>query len=419
MPQPLDATRFASLLAPGMTVYAPGCAGHSLLFERWLTETPHCARGVEFVGVHIPGVNRFDFAALDSEARFRGFFLAPELRDSWHAGRLRYQPLAYSEIARWLAHEAEIDVALVQVTPPDAEGRCSLGIGCDFTPAALHRARRIVAHVNPRMPRTEGPTLDHARIDHAIEADTPLLEVREPEPDAALVGVARNVIGLLRDGDTIQLGLGKLQGAVLAGIHALHGLKLHAGMVSDPILGAIDAGVFAPAALAPITTGVALGSEALYRRSADASLFRFRAVDYTHDIATLRAIPNFVAINSALAVDLFGQVNAETVGGSQISGMGGLVDFLRGARLSRGGRAIVALPATAGRARESRIVPLLPAPHLVGVTRQDIDCVVTEHGVADLRRLDVDRRAETLIGIAAPEHRAALASAWSEIRAAA
>lgn len=417
MPAILDRESFAAAFRPGMTVYAPGCGGHSLLFERWLRERPQVADGVTFCGVHIPGVNRFDFGALHPAARMRNIFLSPDWRATWANGRFALQPLAYSDFVRELAR-TRFDLALVQVAPADAQGRHALGIAADFTPAALANATRVFAHVNPRMPRTAGPWIEAARIDAAVVADEPLLEFPDAAPDAALERLAANVAGLVEDGDTLQFGLGRIQAAVLRALGARRNLRVHSGMVSDSLLALDAAGALAPREVAspPVTCGVALGTPALYAAVADPSFARFAPVSHTHDHGVLRAIPRLKSINAAMSVDLLGQACAETLDGAQVSGIGGLVDFARGARASAGGRSILALLSTAKRGAQSRIVPRLGADDIVGVTRLDVDTVVTEHGVAELRALDVDARAQAVIGIADPAHRDLLRDAWAQAR---
>jgi acyl-CoA hydrolase len=229
--------------------------------------------------------------------------------------------------------------------------------------------------------------------------------------------VARNVASLVRDGDTLQFGLGRLQARVLAALSQHRDLRLHAGMVSDGLVQLHASGALAApsAERPPVCTGVALGGPALQALVADGTLVRFAGVEYTHSQATLAAIPNLVAVNSALEIDLFGQVNCETLGGRQISGVGGLVDFIRGARASAGGRAVIAATSVAGRGRRSRIVPELNH-RLTGIARTDIDHVVTEYGIASLRGLGVDARARALIAIAAPESRPALEARWHTLR---
>ncbi|KIQ96157.1 acetyl-CoA hydrolase/transferase C-terminal domain-containing protein [Lysobacter sp. A03] len=410
MPAQLDASSFLDHFRPGAEIYTPGCAGHSLLFESWLRQAPERCDGVRFTGVHIPTVNKFDFASLHPGARQRTIFLSAELRESWLAGRVDYLPMSYSATWQWLGQKARFDVALVQVAPPDDNGQCSLGVAADFTPAAWPRATKVLAHVNPRMPRTHGPSIPWSRIHAAIEHDSPLLEAPDPAPDPAMDAVAEQVATLVPDRATLQLGLGRLQSAVLRAVRGRRDLRLHTGMVSDGLLGLIEDGALAPAPDA-VVAGVALGSPALYE--AVAGRVQFREVGYTHDHGVLRAIPRLTAINSALSVDLLGQVNGDCLGGRQLSGIGGLPDFLRGARQAPEGRGIIALPAATPKG-QTRIVPMLPAGP-VSVARIDADCVVTEHGVADLRHLDVHERARALIAIADPAHRESLERDWHEI----
>lgn len=410
MPVPLSPGQFADLIRSSREVYAPGCAGHSPLFEQWLRESPDCATDTTFSGVHIPTVNRFDFAALSSTTRFRGIFLSSERRAAFEQGRILHLPLSYLDTWHWLESEASFDLALLQVSPPDSLGNCSLGIACDFTPAAWPRARRVIAHVNPGMPRTNGPSVPWSKIEAVIEVPTPLLAVPDATADVGLGTIARRIAGLVPDGCTIQLGLGKLQAEVLRALSGHRQLRVHAGMVSDGLLALADSGALV--AENAVTCGVAIGTDQLYARVP--TLARFAPVGETHDLSTLASIVGFTAINSALEVDLFGQTNGEFGGGRQISGVGGLADFARGARLAPGGRSIIALTASdAGGA--SRILPRL-APGPVSLSRMDADVVVTEYGAASIRTMDIDARAQALIAIAAPAHREPLERAWYDLR---
>ncbi len=422
MPQLLTPDTLARCLRAGQRVYWPGCAGHSSLFQAWFDACPEMADGVCFCGVWIPGINTLDPTRWHARARAETFFLTPELHASWQRGAVDHRPWHYSQMARWMSQPGHFDVLLLQVAPPDAQGRCSLSVAADFTPIVL-QARQpgtvVLAHVNPRLPATAGPSVAVADITAWVEADAPVLTLPEPTLDDALQTLAAQVAGQVRDGDTLQFGLGRLQSAVLAALAALRahrGLRLHSGMVSDGLLALQQAGVLALADAAgpPVTTGVALGSQRLYQALADPALARFAPVSHTHDAAVLAALPRLLSINAALEVDLLGQVNGETLAGQQRSGTGGLLDFMRGARASPQGRSLIALNATAGRSRRSRIVPLLQGP--VTVSRADVDTVLTEHGVADLRDLGVDARAQALTALAAPEHRAGLAEAWHTLR---
>lgn len=410
MPVSLSSGQFADLIRVSREVYAPGCAGHSPVFERWLKESPDSAANTTFSGVHIPTVNRFDFAGLSPTTRFRGIFLSSERRAAFEQGRMLHLPLSYLDTWKWLESEADFDLAMLQISPPDTMGNCSLGVACDFTPAAWPRSRRVIAHVNPSMPRTNGPSVPWSKVDAAIELDEPLLEVPDAKPDATLETIAQLIAALVPDGGTIQLGLGKLQAEVLRAFSAHRGIRIHAGMVSDGLLALADSGALATENA--VTCGVAIGTDGLYARVPD--IARFAPVGETHDLSNLASIRGFTAINSALEVDLFGQVNGELGGGRQISGVGGLADFVRGARLAPGGRSIIAMTA-ADAVGASRILPRLPQGP-VSLSRIDADIVVTEHGAASIRTLDVDARAQALISIAAPAHRESLERAWRDLR---
>ncbi|MBL8327901.1 MAG: acetyl-CoA hydrolase [Rubrivivax sp.] len=420
MPQTLTRASFLQSLQPGTRVYWPGCAGHSPLFERWLQGQPRQAAGVSFCGVWIPGVNRFDPTALHPDARARVCFLPPALHAAQDRGAIDLMPLHYSDMQRWLGTPGRFDLLLLQVAPPDAQGRCSLSVAADFTPAVLAAAgpeARVLAHVNPQLPATRGPWVDVSRIHAWVQTSCEPLTVADEPPHAASAALAAQVLTLARDGDTVQLGLGRLQAAVLQALQVRRGLRLHSGMVSDGLLGLLQAGALAPrnAQEPPVCTGVALGSPRLYEALADPSLARFEPVSFTHAQATLAAVPQLLSVNAALQVDLFGNVNVEWLDGRRVSGIGGLLDFVRGARLSAGGRSVLALNATAAGGRVSRIVPQLAAG-CTSVPRSDVDWVATEWGVVCLRERDAESRAQALIGLACPEHRSELQQAWHTLR---
>lgn len=413
----LNEEGFAGLLRPGHRVFVAGAAGHSLLFERWLTASPRLARDVTFCGALVPGVNSFDFAGLDDQAQLITFLLSPALRASWQAGRVRHLPMDYPSIVNYMAAQS-FDLALLQVAPPDSHGNCSFGVAADFGPLVWQGARKIVAHVNPGMPRTAGPTIPFARIDHVVEHDMPLLEVDAGMADASTRALAARVAPLIIDGSTLQLGLGRLQHALLPLLGDRRRLRIHSGMVADGLLQLRDAGALAECSKdqPPVRTGVALGSRLLYAAVADPTLAHFHDASYTHAADTLSRLDGLVSVNSAIEVDLLGQVNAEMIDGVQVSGAGGLANFARGARAASNGRSVIALTSTAGRKAVSRIVPRLAAGTPVALSRADIDTVVTEHGCAELKNMDVDARARALIAIAAPEHRDALSQSWLQLR---
>lgn len=408
----IDLSDVPGLLRPGSTVYVAGCAGEPAGAVDAIAKRPEAAADVTFTGVWIPGVNGVDWTALTPTTRARAFFVTPELRTGFARGRVDFLPLHYTQIYPYLRREAGIDLAIFTVSPPDADGMVSLGVANDFTPSVLDGTVRTVAVVNPHMPATHGAeryALD--RFDHVAEDDSPLATMETGSVPADIAAVGQVIAGLIDDGDAIQLGLGKVQAAVLAALEGRRDLTVHAGMISDPVLPLLDDG-----SLTAIVTNVALGTRPLYDRCATDPRIRFRPTGFTHDFGTLRQVPNLIAVNSVIEIDLFGQANAEMLDGRQFSGHGGLVDFLRGARYAPGGRSVLATAAAAKGGAVSRIVPRLHPDSVSTTIRADADLVVTEHGVADLRHKSVDGRAEALIAIAAPQFRDGLAQEWRRMR---
>lgn len=407
--------RLREMLPEKARIYAPGCAGEPRVFVDAFRNEPGLAAGLTFLGVWIPGVNQIDYAALNASARTETIFMAPPLQESFERGAIDIRPLSYTQTYQWL-QQTPLDAALFQITPPDASGKASLGVSADFAPAVWSRPDIVkVAHINPALARPRhSPAISVDAFDIVLEQDAPVLKYAPPPLSPVFGEIAKNISVLINDGDTLQFGLGNVQLAVLRALSAKRGLRIHSGMISDPVLDAVEVGAIAgdPGA---ITTGVALGSDRLYDFCARDPRLRFAPVGETHALSTLSAIDNFVAINSVIEIDLFGQANAEYLGDRQVSGVGGLVDFLRGAAASKGGKPIIALSSTAKGGAISRIVPKLAAPS-VSIGRADTAIVVTEHGVADLRGKTLDERAQALISIAAPQHRQSLNQAWQATR---
>lgn len=409
----LSAAEAAALAAPGARLYVAGCCGEPGSILDAVAADPELWRGVEVVGAYIPGVNRRDLSAIGRDTTARSIFATEGLRPGRSAGRVAIWPAHYSELYRHLAEPGAVDIAYFQVPPPRADGTVGFGLAADFSPAPALGGARLVGVINPVMPDVaDGPRLPVERFSAFVETEAPLIAYDSGRRDPVIDAIGVRIAALVREGDTLQLGLGKMQQAVLDALAGHRGLGFHSGMISDPILPLIDRGVFAKG----ITTGVALGSAALYERVRELPQLRFRPVGETHAIGHLSRIERFISINSVIEVDLFGQANAEILGGRQVSGLGGMVDFVRGARASSGGRSLLALPATAEGGRRSRILAALPAGVPAGVSRADVDCVVTEHGVAELRGASVAERAERLIAIAAPAFRDELAAQWETLQ---
>ncbi len=400
--------RVGALLRPGMKVAVPGGCNEPRGIAAALHAQPEATADVEFTVTRIPGISSPTLAPW-AGSTVRSFFVTPEMRAGFEAGSVRFVPMQYRHVWDDLV-AAPFDLAIAQFTPPDGHGNCSFGIGAGFLPALLERSEvPFVAEWNRALPRLPGaPTVPADRFDYVVETEVepPTLASR-PSPVAKRIGT--RVAELIRDGDCIETGVGAIPGAVLAALHGHRDLGFHSGLLSDGVKGLVEAGALTGARKTidrgRLVAAMVLGSPALYDWASRCDLIDLRTVDYTHDVRVIAGLDNFVALNSAVEVDLFGQVNSEMVRGRQISGTGGAVDFMRGARMSAGGRSIVALEATAGGGRFSRIVPALPPEHAATALRTDADIFVTEHGVAEVRGLDVAERARRLIRIAAPQFR--------------
>jgi acyl-CoA hydrolase len=401
-------------LRPGDNVFVPGVSGESLAFYDALVREPAKAEGLTFVGVHFPGINRCDYLALHPSVRQRAYFMSPLVREGQSKGRVDLFPLDYPGISRDLERLKPIDVAIAQVSPPNELGMCGLGASQDFLPSIWNRAKCKILHINPRLPNTRGSFgVRAADCDIAFESASAIPTIQDEAPDPASFRLAQLVAGLIEDGATLQFGVGRLQAAILGALKNHRRLRVYSGMVSTAVLGLIDAGAIN--GTGAIECGVALGDESFYSRLDKDPTFYFRPVLETHDIRRIGAIAQFCAINSALEVDLFGQVNVDSLNGQLVAGVGGLPAFASGAQLSRGGRSMIVLAASGNQGRASRIVCTLASPPLIALPRHAADIVVTEYGIAHLRDLSVTERARALIAIAAPEFREALQAQWRTV----
>jgi acyl-CoA hydrolase len=325
------------------------------------------------------------------------------------APRLEIVPAHYSALPRLFAERLlPGDVGLVQVAPPGPDGLCSLGIGADYAADAVLHSRVLVAEINHRMPATRGtPGIPLDRFAAVVETDRPLPEAPDRSPDEIDAAISTHVAGLVEDGDTIQVGVGSLPAAVLDGLSGHRDLGFHSGMMTDGVLRLVDKGVITGRRKeideGLVVTGTAIGSADLYARLGEMPV-EFRPASYTHSARVLARLGRLVSINSALEVDLTGQVGAEVARGRYLGGVGGQADF-SGAAARTGARSIIALRSLAG--GESTIVAALRGA-TVTTARADVDVVVTEHGVAHLRGCPLSTRAARLAAIAAPQHREAL-----------
>jgi 4-hydroxybutyrate CoA-transferase len=417
MPETIAANRLPDLLHPGMTVFVQGASGAPTSLLDALAAAPEASAGVHYVGCLVPGLNLVDPASFHPEASLTSFFIFGEMTRSYAAGRVRFLPLHYSGIWQYLS-ALPVDLALIQLTPPDDQEQCSLGVSVHFVPAILERAKVVVAEMNAAMPRpARSYTVPYEHLDYVVESERPVLALPGGALSDDILRIGANVASLIEDGDVIQIGIGRVPAAVLGALHDRRDLGLHSGLVADQIADLHAAGIMTGArksrAVRRMVCTAAIGTARVYDWAADCPDLTFAPVSHTHDVRVIAGIDDFVAINSVLSVDLTGQANAEMLDGRQVSGSGGLLDFVRGAHLSRGGRSILALPSTAGAGTVSRIVSKLGDRDIISCPRADADIVVTEHGIAHLRAKSVNERAEALIQIAAPAFREELAKQWA------
>ena len=387
-----------------------GCGTPAVLVDALVARAAEL-RDVEII--HMKTLGNADYTKPEYAGHFRhrGLFLGENVREAVAAGRADYTPIFLSEIeGLFESGQLPLDVALMQVSPPDAHGFMSLGTTVDCTLTAARFAKVVIAEVNERMPRTLGDTFIHvSHITAVVETSHALLELH-PEPFTDLhLRVARRVASLIPDGATLQTGIGGIPDAVLACLEDKHDLGIHTEMCSDGVIELMESGVINGERKSlhkgKAVAAFVLGSQRLFDFIHENASFEFRSISYTNDPFVVAQNDRMVAINSALQVDLTGQVCADSLGTRPFSGFGGQVDFIRGAARSRGGVPIIALLSTAQRGAVSRIVPVLEPGAGVVTSRADVHYVVTEHGVAYLHGKTLRERAQALIAIAEPRFR--------------
>ncbi len=370
-------------------------------------------REVEFVHLHTEGGAPYADPQYAEQFRVNAFFVGGNIRDAVNHARADYIPVFLSEIpALFRQNVLPVDVALISVSPPDKHGFCSLGTSVDISRAAVDCAKLVIAQINPNMPRTLGDALLHvSEIDHMVAVNDPIPEVPVPNLNEADVAIGKYVAELIDDGATLQMGIGSIPNAVLASLGNHKDLGIHTEMFSDGVIDLVEKGIVTGSKKAKhpgkIVAGFVMGTRRLYDFIDDNPQVLMLDIGYVNDTSVIRRNPKVTAINSAIEVDLTGQVCADSIGTLQFSGVGGQMDFIRGASLSDGGKPIIALPSVTSRG-ESKIVPFLKQGAGVVTTRAHVHYIVTEHGVAYLYGKNLRQRAWALIEIAHPSHREAL-----------
>lgn len=367
-------------------------------------------KGVNVYQMHTEGPAPYTEEQYEDNFRVRSMFVGGNVRRAIREGRGDFLPIFFSEIPRMIRNGViPVDVALVQVSPPDKHGFCSLGISVETTKAAVEHAKIVIAQINSQMPRTHGDGLFHISKFHKVfEHDSPIPETKIGSLSPEEVQIGEHVAGVIEDGATLQMGIGAIPDATLSCLGNHKDLGVHTEMFSDGLLPLIEKGVvtnkYKTRHPGVIVSGFILGSRKLYDFVDDNPMVRLLDIQYVNDTAVIRQLPKMTSINSAIEIDITGQVCADSIGGSIYSGVGGQMDFMRGASLSHGGKPIIALRSTTNRG-ESKIVPFLRQGAGVVTTRAHVNYVATEYGIVNLSGKSLKERARAMIEIAHPNHR--------------
>ncbi len=410
-------SRVLDYLPDGSWIWTHSMAATPRVLLDALGERVRERRGLRLMQLHTERLGALADGALAEHLRHHCFFLTAETRPLVEQGLADYVPMFLSELPTLFRRgQQPVDVALVQVSPPDRHGMCTLGVSVEVTKAAHRQAGATIAHVNPRMPRTHGDSfIPYAELTAVYEADDRLPVPPAAPPDAVNTAIGQHVAGMIDDGACLQIGVGAIPEAVLQCLRQHRHLGVHSEMFSDGVLDLVRCGAIdnSRKAVHPgkLVATFVLGSDALYGFVDDNPEVVLLEADYVNDTRNIRRNRDVVAINSALQVDLTGQICADSIGRRMYSGVGGQMDFMRGAALAEGGKAIIALPSTASGGTISRIVPTLDEGAGVVTTRAHAQYIVTEYGIADLRGKSLRERAKALIRIAHPAFRGTLESA--------
>lgn len=411
------AAEAVKVIASGNRVYVhPGCAVPEVLADAMCDRASEL-EDVEVIHLLTVGRSRYSLPEMEGHFRHNALFIGKNVREAVNDGRADFTPIFLSEIpGLFYRGILPIDVALIHVSPPDEHGFCSFGVGVECTKPATEVAKVIIAQVNPNMPRTLGDSFIHVdKFTSCIEADVPLKELPQvaqdvtPAEAAVFEKIGKNIADLIEDGSTLQLGIGAIPDAVLKFLSGKKHLGMHTEMFADGVIRLVEEGVLTneKKSLHPgkIIASFVLASRPLFRFIDNNPVIEFHPSHYVNDPFVIAKNDKMVAINSAIEVDLTGQVCADSIGHYFYSGFGGQLDFIRGASRSNGGKPVIALPSTAKNGTLSRIVPTLAEGAGVTTSRGDVHFVVTEYGVADLYGKTIRQRAQALIDIAHPAFR--------------
>jgi acetyl-CoA hydrolase len=413
----VSAEKAVSIIQSNQRVYVhPGAATPEVLLQALCSRYQEL-QNVEIIHLLTFGYSLYSHPEYEGHFRHNALFIGGNVRKAVNEGRADFIPIFLSEIPSLFYRKIlPIDVAIINVSPPDKYGFCSFGVGIEITKAATECAKIIIAQMNPKQPRTLGNSFIHIdKIDYCVEVDAPLLEyitdyatLAEDEKEV-YESIGRNIASLIEDGSTLQMGIGNIPDAVLHYLDDKHDLGIHTEMFSDGVIRLVEKGILTNELKTlhqgKIIASFVLGTRKLFDFIDNDPLMEFHPSDYTNDPFIIAKNDKMVAINSALQVDLTGQVCADSMGAKFYSGFGGQLDFIRGASRSKDGKPIIGIPSTAKGGKISRIVPFLSEGSGVTTTRGDVHYVVTEYGIADLYGKNIRQRTKALIDIAHPDFR--------------
>jgi len=408
--QPVTAEEAVSIIKPGDKIFIHSAAAAPQTLVKALAARGGELRNVEIYQLHTEGVAPYVEEPFNKSFHVKNMFVGANMRKAVQEGRADFIPVFLSETPRLIRRGIiQLDAALVQVSPPDRNGYVSLGISVDTTLSATQTARKLIAEINPNMPRTAGDSSIHiSRFAKVVEVDYPLPEMIIPDPDEIETRIGQFVAELVDDGATLQMGIGAIPNAALAAMTNHKDLGIHTEMFSDGVIPLIEKGVITNKHKVKhrnfTVTSFMMGSRKLYDFVDDNPTIRFLDVEYVNDTAIIRQNPKVTAINSAIEVDFTGQVCADSIGTRIYSGVGGQMDFMRGAALSDHGKPIIALPSSTNKGL-SRIVSTLHPGAGVVTTRAHVHYIVTEYGVAEMYGRTIRERIRAMINIAHPDHR--------------
>ena len=407
----MSANEAVRLIKSGSNVVVGHAAATPSVLVTALVEEKEHFKDLSIIHLLTLGPAPYCEPGLEEHFRAKVFFVGPNTREAVAEGRADYIPSFFYQVPTLFKDETvKVDAALIQVTPPDENGYCNLGLACDYTKPATDLAEVVIAQVNDQMPRIYGDNLIHVDdISAFVEASMPMPEIPEPRISDVEKAIGENCASLIHDGDTLQLGIGSIPDAVLLGLHDKKDLGIHTEMFSDGIIELVNKGVVngSKKTLKPgiMVATFLMGTKKFYDFIHENPMVEMHPVDYVNNPLVVMQNDNLVSINSCIEVDLMGQVVSEAIGLKQFSGTGGQVDYVRGASMGNNGRSIIAIPSTASKGKLSRIVPLIKEGSAVTTSRNDVHYIVTEYGIAELRGKSLRERARALIEIAHPDFR--------------